>query len=257
MWNGREALDYLDSSQRGATNKPDIILMDVQMPVIDGYKCTHIIRHHVPYRAYTRDVPIVAMTASAIQGDREKCTKAGMDDYLAKPVKSKILERMLVRWCKARRSSQSFAVAMDASASDCSEAGDSCARANVPGYSLDEFEVETPTPEESSPHGGQGEAEQERINLPTPKPIVSRARSTEIDTFPFDATSTSHSPQSARQLDTKELAMQLRDDKLLDAAGGKAHPLTSPYSEGDSLTEANVEKFEKEAADTRPKLNRK
>ena len=74
--------------------------MDCQMPVLDGYRATHLIRHHSPYCsiASIRTVPIVAMTASAIQGDREKCQSAGMDDYLAKPVKGKLLEDMLLKW---------------------------------------------------------------------------------------------------------------------------------------------------------------
>ena len=69
------------------------------MPILDGYRATHLIRHHNPYSSIVaRTVPIVAMTASAIQGDREKCERAGMNDYLAKPVKSKTLEKMLVKW---------------------------------------------------------------------------------------------------------------------------------------------------------------
>jgi CheY-like chemotaxis protein len=72
--------------------------MDVQMPVIDGYRATHLIRHHDPYKASSGAIPIVAMTASAIQGDREKCMRAGMDDYIAKPVKGKTLEKTLDRW---------------------------------------------------------------------------------------------------------------------------------------------------------------
>ncbi|RAL60489.1 hypothetical protein DID88_000264 [Monilinia fructigena] len=95
VWNGKEALDYLlaAESPNPPHPKPDIILMDVQMPIIDGYRATHIIRHHSPYNHSTRNIPIVAMTASAIQGDREKCKKAGMDDYLAKPVKGKRWKR--------------------------------------------------------------------------------------------------------------------------------------------------------------------
>ena len=74
--------------------------MDVQMPILDGYRATHLIRHHTPYSNIDgiRTLPIVAMTASAIQGDREKCRKAGMDDYLAKPVRGKTLEKMLLKW---------------------------------------------------------------------------------------------------------------------------------------------------------------
>jgi CheY-like chemotaxis protein len=114
--------------------KPDIILMDVQMPVIDGYKCTHILRHHIPFKEYTDNVPIVAMTASAIHGDREKCTKAGMDDYLAKPVKSKILEKMLVRWSKTRRVSPPSTQSTGKSVSDCSESAEHCASAEIPTF---------------------------------------------------------------------------------------------------------------------------
>lgn len=100
VWNGQEALDYLLQEASPTHPKPDIILMDVQMPILDGYRATHIIRHHSPYatRAGLRETPIVAMTASAIQGDKEKCKKAGMDDYLAKPVKGKTLETMLLKW---------------------------------------------------------------------------------------------------------------------------------------------------------------
>ena len=79
--------------------------MDVQMPILDGYRATHLIRHHSPYANLPgmKTTPIVAMTASAIQGDREKCQRAGMDDYLAKPVKGAILEKMLIKWTlKAR-----------------------------------------------------------------------------------------------------------------------------------------------------------
>ena len=84
------------------------------MPVLDGYRATHLIRHHNPYCsiASIRSTPIVAMTASAIQGDREKCTSAGMDDYLAKPVKGKLLEDMLLKWAvegrKQRRLTETF-----------------------------------------------------------------------------------------------------------------------------------------------------
>ncbi|KAL8866765.1 MAG: hypothetical protein Q9198_008765, partial [Flavoplaca austrocitrina] len=98
VWNGQEALDYLAQEPSPAHPRPDIILMDVQMPILDGYRATHIIRHHNRYTSIPglRTTPIVAMTASAIQGDREKCKLAGMDDYLAKPVKGRTLETMLL-----------------------------------------------------------------------------------------------------------------------------------------------------------------
>jgi CheY-like chemotaxis protein len=96
VWNGQEALDYLQQAGTPERPMPDIILMDVQMPVLDGYNATRQIRRLSDLAI--RNTHIVAMTASAIQGDKEKCQRAGMDDYLAKPVKSKVLEKMLVKW---------------------------------------------------------------------------------------------------------------------------------------------------------------
>ncbi|KIX93076.1 uncharacterized protein Z520_11133 [Fonsecaea multimorphosa CBS 102226] len=114
VWNGREALEYLlkatsrdltpEQSQQYPT--PSLILMDCQMPVLDGYHATHMLRHHAPFMDIETiaKIPIVAMTASAIQGDREKCEKAGMDDYMAKPVKRALLEKTIMKWIsKARK----------------------------------------------------------------------------------------------------------------------------------------------------------
>lgn len=100
VWNGQEALEYLSKEPTEEHPRPDIILMDVQMPILDGVKTTQVIRHNDAFKSdpYLKSVPIIAMTASAIQGDREKCERAGMDDYLAKPVKRGTLETMLVKW---------------------------------------------------------------------------------------------------------------------------------------------------------------
>jgi len=70
-----------------------IVLMDVQMPVLDGYEATKLLRKD-PNDA-VRGVLVIAMTASAIQGDREKCLESGMNDYLAKPVRSGVLKKKL------------------------------------------------------------------------------------------------------------------------------------------------------------------
>ncbi len=75
----------------------DLILMDCQMPEMSGYEATGLIRkredtHHLPR------IPIVAMTANAMQGDREKCLACGMDDYLSKPIKSALLKEKLAQW---------------------------------------------------------------------------------------------------------------------------------------------------------------
>ncbi|KAK4453311.1 histidine protein kinase NIK1 [Podospora aff. communis PSN243] len=131
VWNGKKALEYIEAAQAGEERKPDIILMDVQMPVIDGYKCTHILRCHSPYKLYMNEIPIVALTASAIQGDEEKCKKAGMDDYLSKPVEGKILEQMLVRWIT--RSRPAHSPTEISIPSDCSESGVGCDKVDIPG----------------------------------------------------------------------------------------------------------------------------
>ena len=70
-----------------------LILMDVQMPHCDGYEATKLIRKHKDPNI--RNVLIIAMTASAIQGDREKCLESGMNNYLAKPVRAQTLKSLL------------------------------------------------------------------------------------------------------------------------------------------------------------------
>ncbi len=77
----------------------DLILLDCQMPDIDGYDVARAIRR---MGSATRRIPIVAMTAHAMDGDREKCLAAGMDDYLAKPVSTQRLSTVLVRWLGTR-----------------------------------------------------------------------------------------------------------------------------------------------------------
>jgi len=93
--NGLEALEKL------ASEHYDLILMDCQMPEMDGYEATAAIRKkEVVCRecGESRHIPIVALTAHALEGDREICLRAGMDDYLSKPFKIEEIHSILLRW---------------------------------------------------------------------------------------------------------------------------------------------------------------
>jgi two-component system, sensor histidine kinase and response regulator len=91
--NGREALAALDRERHAA------VLMDVQMPEVDGYEATRRIR---ATEDGDRRVPIIALTAGALEGDREAALSAGMDDYLPKPLRPEQLDAVLERWIGAR-----------------------------------------------------------------------------------------------------------------------------------------------------------
>ncbi|MFO8032455.1 MAG: response regulator, partial [Desulfohalobiaceae bacterium] len=86
--NGQEALELL------ALHDFDCVLMDIHMPVMDGVEATHKIRSSY---ATFKDIPIIALTAYAMTGDREKLLEQGLDDYLAKPVEKEELLAVLER----------------------------------------------------------------------------------------------------------------------------------------------------------------
>jgi CheY-like chemotaxis protein len=93
------AADGGEAVTRAAAGAFDLILMDCMMPGMDGFEATRAIREGEAAGGAPR-VPIVALTASAMEGERERCLAAGMDDYLAKPLGQERLEAMLARWVR-------------------------------------------------------------------------------------------------------------------------------------------------------------
>lgn len=244
VWNGREALDYLvasgpsPSSSPGDTPAPadgdthpfpDTILMDVQMPVIDGYRATHLIRHHTPYREVSGRIPIIAMTASAIQGDREKCMRAGMDDYIAKPVRGRTLEKALDRWTvegRGRREGGEFGVKADENhdqpyaESECTEG------------STGEHECNSRKASSGASSSAQAASHSDALKVPDPDVVNAHHEDSEI-------------------AEEKTLGLEL--DQLAQAAGqgGKEDlgPCATALTEGQELTEENIGKLEQESSD--------
>lgn len=95
--NGLEAINMLTEKHHY-----DGVLMDIQMPVMGGYEATDIIRN----KKHMTDLPIIAMTANAMQGDREKCLAAGMNDYISKPINQTELFSVMVNWIKPSNPTQ-------------------------------------------------------------------------------------------------------------------------------------------------------
>jgi len=90
----------LQAVERALAAAFDVVFMDCQMPEMDGYAAATEIRRHEALEQRPGRIPIVALTAHALEGDREKCLAAGMDDYLTKPLQSVHLRRVLMQWVK-------------------------------------------------------------------------------------------------------------------------------------------------------------
>jgi signal transduction histidine kinase/CheY-like chemotaxis protein/HPt (histidine-containing phosphotransfer) domain-containing protein len=91
--NGIEAVEAIEKTTRPYS----LVLMDCQMPLMDGYDATRAIRMGEAEQGNVH-IPIIAMTANTMSGDREKCLAAGMDDYIPKPIDNRVLKEMLLKW---------------------------------------------------------------------------------------------------------------------------------------------------------------
>jgi CheY-like chemotaxis protein len=257
VWNGQEALDYLLEVTTPEHPRPNIILMDVQMPVIDGYRATHTIRTQLPFKGSVDDIPIVAMTASAIQGDREKCKRAGMDDYLAKPVKGKVLEDMLVKWAtegrrKATEERQQENVSIDSEYSF--EAAHEHYDSSIGTSNSNQTEKMLPPPPPPAsaapiPVRAQIDRQAQQHKLLTPIANLDLARRLSRVQFgensSLASSSESDNQRVLRRLHEEEKASSLRDDKMLHLAD---HPRFHP----NRISEAEKDQHREDHGATHP-----
>ena len=126
--NGEEAVKMVRE------NDYDIVLMDMQMPVMDGIEATEAIRSDERFK----DLPIVAMTANAMAVDRERCLNAGMNDHIAKPIDPDILLGTLLQWVKRSeiRGQEAGQEAKDDGSAEDGPAGDPSAPFSIPGIDV-------------------------------------------------------------------------------------------------------------------------
>jgi CheY-like chemotaxis protein len=103
-----EAVDGLDAIQKVKKNRPDLILMDVQMPNMDGYEATKKILE-MDDGIYS-SIPIIALTAHAFKGEQEKCMNAGMVDYITKPIDSETLTKVVSNYLKTSLDDKSISL---------------------------------------------------------------------------------------------------------------------------------------------------
>ncbi|WDP91667.1 MAG: response regulator [Desulfobacter sp.] len=96
--NGKMAVEMVTASQSGENGLYDAVLMDIEMPVMDGHAAVKAIRSDARFA----DLPVIAMTAHALEGDREKCFGSGMNDYVSKPFDDKDLFAVLVKWIRPK-----------------------------------------------------------------------------------------------------------------------------------------------------------
>jgi CheY-like chemotaxis protein len=93
--NGLEAVNVITDEKHSI--QYDMVIMDCQMPVMDGYEATRQVRKY-ENKNKKDSIPIIAMTANAMKGDKEKCIEAGMSDYIPKPINPDLLKSKIIEW---------------------------------------------------------------------------------------------------------------------------------------------------------------
>ena len=108
--NGLQALQSIEAQRF------DLVLMDCQMPEMDGFEAVTLLRQQEALDAQGPRLPVIALTALAMKGDAERCMACGMDDYLSKPINRGLLEEKIAFWAKKSRPAPSTATAPQAAA---------------------------------------------------------------------------------------------------------------------------------------------
>ncbi|WP_241685815.1 hybrid sensor histidine kinase/response regulator [Luteimonas sp. YGD11-2] len=208
--NGEAAL------MRMGTSRYDVVLMDCQMPVMDGYEATRRWRGMEAAEGVNRHLPIIAMTANAMAGDRQRCLDAGMDDYLPKPVTRSELERCLYHWWNPNQPEPAmdpgaglgeFVASGDLVGDDAAGDPGSQAAASAPPVPATHPAGDLPSPEEAPLAAAIAQATAE-----TPAPLS-----------PADLEEAAPSDTVAAQPTTMPVAMQ-------DAPAGVSYPLAPAAS---------------------------
>jgi CheY-like chemotaxis protein len=257
VWNGKEALDYLLEEPTQEHPRPNIILMDVQMPIMDGYRATRTIRTQYPFKENVDDIPIVAMTASAIQGDKEKCKRAGMDDYLAKPVKGNVLEKMLIKWAIEGRKNVKDERQQENASMDSEYSFEVAHGQREPSTGKGSNNTEKPLPEKTPPpppppqKSLQARSEAQTLHQKASRPIASVDLASRLSQVQFGessvlaSSSESDNQRVLRRLQSEEKASSLRDDKLLNTAN-------NPRRQAHRISEAEKDQHRKDPGATHP-----
>ena len=99
-YNVLTAMDGAEGVSMTISETPDIVLMDMSLPVVDGWEATRQLKAN----SQTQKIPVIALTAHAMSGDRDRCLDAGMDDYIPKPIKMSVVYEKLSHWIRPTQS---------------------------------------------------------------------------------------------------------------------------------------------------------